>query len=424
MDGKIVLGIYCHLCVFTYNIIVTYPMNLIHLYEKSFSGLSRDVWYLALIYLINRCGEMVIPFMSIYLTAQLGMTKMQTGTVLFCFGLGALAGSNVGGYLTDRIGNFRVMAISLAGMGTSFMCILLFKTFVALSLWMIVTGLFSSMFSPAAFSAVSLWGEEKNRTRGFSLLRMAINLGVAIGPAVGGFLAFKVGYHWLFILDGCTCFLALIALFVVLRHRDGKYVIPDEQKVVKESPYKDGVLLVFLFLNLINMIAFFQILFSVPVYFKEVVGMEEVLIGAFFTANGLLVFFLEMPLVYLIEEKKKYFKPMIAGAILIAIAYASLSLFGNPLVAIIIYSLLVALGEVINFPLIPSLAMRRADQQNQGKYMGVVSMMFAMAFLFAPILGLPVVEYVGFNNYFLLAALLSLVSGLSLLFIRPYFTES
>ena len=169
-------------------------MNVIQLYKDSFSGLSRDVWYLALIYLINRCGEMVIPFMSIYLTAQLGMTKVQTGTVLFCFGLGALCGSNVGGHLSDRIGNFRVMAISLAGMGTSFICILLFKTFITLSLWMIVTGLFSSMFSPAAFSAVSVWGDSENRTRGFSLLRMAINLGVAIGQAVGGFLAYRVGY--------------------------------------------------------------------------------------------------------------------------------------------------------------------------------------------------------------------------------------
>jgi len=172
------------------------------------------------------------------------------------------------------------------------------------------------------------------------------------------------------------------------------------------------------------MVAFFQIIFSVPVYFKEEVMMDEFLIGMFFTANGVLVFLLEMPLVYIIEQRKKYFKPMIYGAILIGIAYASLSLFDNPLVAIILYSLLVAFGEVINFPLIPSLAMRRADEQNQGKYMGVVSMMFAMAFLLAPVSGLPIVEKIGYHNYWFIAAALSILSGICLWFLKPYFTKS
>ncbi len=396
-------------------------MNLIKLYKDSFSGLSTDVWYIALIYLVNRCGEMVIPFMSVYLTSQLGFTKTESGIVLFCFGLGALIGSNVGGYLTDRIGNFKVMALSLGSMGTSFLMILLFNSFLPLSLWMIVTGISSSMFSPAAFSAVSMWGEKENQTRGFSLLRMAINLGVAIGPAIGGFLAYKVGYKWLFIVDGITCYCALATLFIVLRHKNKKFVDREKNAPKVKSPYSDKILLAFLFFNLINMVAFFQILFSVPVYFKEEMKMDELLIGAFFTANGLLVFLLEMPLVYLIEKKRKIFKPMIAGAILIGIAYASLSIFSNPLMAIVTYSLLVALGEVINFPLIPSVAMMRSEEHNQGKYMGVVSMMFAMAFLLAPISGLPVVELIGFENYWYLTASLSMISAAALWLMNSYF---
>lgn len=396
-------------------------MNLLKLYKESFSGLSRDVWYLAVIYLVNRCGEMVIPFMSVYLTNQLGFSKTQTGVVLTCFGLGALMGSNIGGYLTDTIGNFKVMAISLAGTGISFMCILFFTTFYSLSAWMIVTAIFSSMFSPAAFSAVSIWGNPENKTRGFSLLRMAINMGVAIGPALGGFLAYTVGYNWLFIVDGCTCLMAFATLFLLLKHRDHKYDAQVVKKKTKQSPFRDAPLLLFLFFNLINMVAFFQILFAVPVYFKEVILMDELLIGAFFTVNGLLVFLLEMPCVYIIEKKNKYFPPMIVGAILIGIAYFCLTLFDDPIWAIAMYSLLVAVGEVINFPLIPSLAMRRANDENQGKYMGVVSMMFAMAFLFAPISGLPVVELIDFDPYWILAGSLSVLSGICLWFMKPYY---
>jgi MFS family permease len=313
--------------------------------------------------------------------------------------------------------------MSLFGSGIGFIGILLFHQFLPLCIWLMLTAIFTSMFSPAAFSAVSLWGKAENQTRGFSLLRMAINLGVAIGPAIGGLIAYSVGFKWLFIIDGITCFIALRFLLKLLKHRIGKYQKPKNEVAIKESPYKDWVLMLFLFFNLINMIAFFQILFSVPVYFKEIILLDERVIGLFFTVNGILVLILEMPLVYLIEVKNKYFTPMIAGAIIIGIAYLCLSIIDNGFIAIALFSLLVAFGEVINFPLIPTLAMRRSQPENQGKYMGAVSMMFAMAFLFAPLLGLPIIEYIGYHNYYILAASLSVTSGICLHLIRRKFVE-
>jgi len=227
-------------------------------------------------------------------------------------------------------------------------------------------------------------------------------------------------YSWLFVLDGVTCFIAIATLFLVLGHRNVVYPKPEKNIVKGDSPYRDKILILFLFLNLINMLAFFQILFAVPVYFKEELLLDENIIGVFFTINGLLIFILEMPIVFVIEKTGKFFRAMIWGAILIGISYASLSIFSAPLLAIGMYSLLVAIGEVINFPFIPGMAMRRASENNQGKYMGLVSMMFAMALTLAPITGLPVVEIVGFNTYFYIAAGLSLISavGLRILEIR------
>jgi len=143
----------------------------------------------------------------------------------------------------------------------------------------------------------------------------------------------------------------------------------------------------------------------------------------FFTANGLLVFLLEMPLIYKIEKSKRYIKPMVLGTILTAFAYIALGTVGHVMTAIILYSLLVAFGEVINFPLIPSLVMRRSNENNQGKYMGAVSMMFAFAFLIAPVSGLPIIEYTGFKNYWLIAAGFSILSGICLWYLRTHFIE-
>lgn len=398
--------------------------KLIRIVTKPFAGLSRDVWSLSLIYLVNRCGEMVIPFMSVYLTDQLAFSKTQTGMVLFFFGLGALCGSNIGGYLTDLIGNFKVMAISLLGTGIAFSCLVFFQTYYLLCGWIFISAIFSSMFSPGAFGAITLWGDPEKKTRGYTLLRMAINLGVAIGPAIGGLLASRIGYNWLFIMDGMTALMALGVLFLVLGHRNYKYEKQTKVDKTEKSPYRDTVLILFLFFNLLNMIAFFQILFAVPVYFKEVIMMDEAMIGLFFTFNGLLVFATEMPIVYIIEERNKFFRPMIMGALLIGLAYVCLYIFPDPVVAILGYSLLVGIGEVLNFPLIPSLSMRRAGELNQGKYMGMVSMMFAMAFMFAPLCGLPVVEIVGYDNYWLILASMSVLSGICLSLLKPSFKQA
>lgn len=388
--------------------------RLLQYYIGSFRGLSRDVWAIAAIYLINRIGEMVVPFMSLYLTDQLDFTKTETGIVLTCFGLGALIGSNVGGYLTDRLGNFYVMLISLVGSGFAFNMILAFETLIPLSSWMILTAFFTSMFSPAAFSAVSKWGNPLYQTRGYSLLRMAINLGIAIGPAIGGILAKSAGYSYLFILDGATCFVAAGSLFILLGNRRKDPIEKVERDARGKSPYRDTFLLTFLFINLVNMVVFFQILFSVPVYFNEVLNLDEDLIGFFFTANGLMVLLLEMPLVHEIEKKNKYYKPLALGALLIGLAYFSLKFTAIPLLTIIIYSILVAVGEVINFPLIPSIVMRRAGKHNQGQYMGMVSTMFAMAFLLAPISGLPVIERIGYDLYWYIPAGLSITAFIAL----------
>lgn len=400
-----------------------YFMKVIKFYIDSFKGISKDIWLLSLIYLINRCGEMVIPFMSLYITKELGWTKTEAGLVLFCFGLGALVGSNIGGYLSDTIGNFKVMALSLFTTAIAFPYIIFFTDFYSLCAWIFLTAICTSSFSPAAFGAVSHYGKKENATRGFSLLRMAINLGVAIGPAIGGILASQVGYDWLFFVDGVTCFFAGIALIKLLGHRNEKPYQKDLKKKMK-SPYLDKYLIAFLLLNLINMVAFFQILFAVPVYFREVVGLNEFWVGVFFTVNGILVFTFEMPLVYYIEKTKVFFKAMSLGALMIGLAYLCFISFDHLILGIVFYSLLVAFGEIINFPLIPSLAIRRADENNQGKVMGMVSMMFAMSFTLAPILGLPVVDKIGFNSYWIYAAILPLVSGISLLLLKKKFIAS
>ena len=81
-------------------------------YQDAFSGISKENWLLSFVILINRSGTMAIVFMSIYVTQVLGYSLSQAGLIITVFGLGAVTGSLLGGYLTDTIG-FRSVLLYL-----------------------------------------------------------------------------------------------------------------------------------------------------------------------------------------------------------------------------------------------------------------------------------------------------------------------
>ena len=80
--------------------------HTVRLYRNSFSGLSRDIWMLSLVMLVNRAGTMVIPFMTVYLTQELHFTLAQAGYVMSSFGAGSILGALLGGRLTDKVGYY------------------------------------------------------------------------------------------------------------------------------------------------------------------------------------------------------------------------------------------------------------------------------------------------------------------------------
>ena len=89
-------------------------------YIESFTGLSKEIWYLSFISLINRAGTMVIPFLSLYLKNDLKYDESQIKWFFVCFGIGSVLGSWLGGKLTDKVGFYKVMIFSLFLTGINF----------------------------------------------------------------------------------------------------------------------------------------------------------------------------------------------------------------------------------------------------------------------------------------------------------------
>ena len=90
---------------------------LIESYRSVFRGLSREVWILSLVLLVNRSGTMVLPFLTLYLTTQKGYGPSEAGAVLALYGLGSIAGIALGGRLSDRVGFKQEFQRKAAGPG-------------------------------------------------------------------------------------------------------------------------------------------------------------------------------------------------------------------------------------------------------------------------------------------------------------------
>src|SRR4028119_255005 len=135
---------------------------VINLYRKAYGGLSTPAWMLALVMFINRSGSMVVPFLSVYLTKSLHFSIAQAGIVLTFFGLGAMTGSVLGGWLSDKIGSFWVQFLSLTIGGCLFVVMSFITAFESLIAGIFVLSVIVECLRPANSASVAQYSKPEN----------------------------------------------------------------------------------------------------------------------------------------------------------------------------------------------------------------------------------------------------------------------
>ena len=382
---------------------------------KPYQGLSREVWLMALTMLINRTGAMVVPFLSLYLTNFLEFSLEQVGWIMSCYGFGSLAGVFIGGKLADRIGYYKVMYLSLLGTGLVFFAIQYITGFYMLCLGIFSLTIFADTFRPAVWVALDDYSEDDNRTRSVTLIRLAINLGFSMGPALGGLLITYVSYRSLFWVDGLTC---LIAGLIIIRYLSQKSQVKKPNKhmeLPKLSPYKDGRYLVFWFAMFLIGFTFMQYFSTITLYYSQRLGMNEDKIGLILALNGLLIFLLEMPIVHSLEKGKlESIKIVIGGSFLLLLSFLALNI--GPWIGMAIIGIIfMTFGEMLGFPFSNSYALNRSKLGNQGAYMAMYSMSFSVAHILGPNIGMQFSARFGFEATWFLMAGICLIACLILL---------
>ncbi|MBK9072395.1 MAG: MFS transporter [Myxococcales bacterium] len=394
-------------------------------WRASFAGLPRAVWLLALVSLVNRCGGMVLAFLALYLKEALHFGLGEIGYITACFGVGAIAGAFAGGWLTDRFGYFAVQFGSLALNGVLLIALLEVKTFWPMIAFMLMLGFITEVFRPANSVAVLRASSASNRTRAYSLVRLSFNIGWTVAPAIGGVVAYYLGWAWLFWADGLTCLAAAAFLwwrvprdlgaasapaspsqaapFASATAGEAAATIAPSLAASPRSAWQDRPFVLFWWCTFLGAMVFLPIVWSVPIYYKDVFGWTEAQIGGLAALNGAIVALVEMPLVFGLEAKWSPLRLVRFGMGLYAISYVCLLTLDAQaaLVAGLGYTIAISFGEIFVMPFSSTWVSVRADAAAQGQYLAMYSLAYAVANVLAPLLGMHLAARFGYGALWL-----------------------
>lgn len=394
----------------------------VQLYKNAYSGLSKPMWWLALVIFINRSGTMVIPFLTVYLTHK-GYSLEQAGYAMAAFGSGAILGGYLGGRLTDKFGHLYVQVFSLLLNGILFIVLGRMQTLSQIIVCIFVLSSLGEAFRPANSAAIAAYSNENNRTRCYSLNRLAINLGWAIGPAIGGILA-SVSYALLFWVDGLTCILASLLLYFVFS--PSKTVRVEKQKpsqqVKENSAYRDTTFLMGMFYIFLVGLCFFQMFSILPVYYKEQLHLNEATIGWLLALNGFIIVVVEMVLVYKLENRRNAVIYMTAGSLLIGLAFLVLNI--SSLLHIALLSImLITIGEMLLFPFMNNFWVNRSTEKNRGQYAALYTMCFSLAMVLAPTSASQLAARAGFPVLWVVDCIICIFAALGFYLLKKRMTS-
>ena len=232
-------------------------------------------------------------------------------------------------------------------------------------------------YRPAVFVAIDVYSKPENKTRSIALLRLAINLGFSIGPLLGGLIIAHINYGSLFWIDGVTCMIAGIALFILLKPKAVSKDTPKSSDIVEgRSPYRNPYYLLLFVIMVLSSITFVQYFSVMPLYWEADYLLTPDLIGWLMFTNGAIIVIFEMPLVALLE-KIKISKTMAVfwGGAFLGISFLVVNLTTGIWI-LVAGMVLMTIGEMIASPFASALALEMAPKGRKGSYMALFSMSF------------------------------------------------
>lgn len=380
--------------------------------------LPKILWVLFFVTLINRIGTMVLPFLTLYLTDHKGFSVKNAGIIFALYGTVSVLISPFSGALGDKFGAPIILFLSLFLSSITLFLFPYANTFTEIVLVTVLFASFNEFFRPVIFTLASKLAPEGAERQVVVLIRLAANMGMSIGPALGGWLI-RHSFRSLFYVDGTTSLLAAILIFIYFFMASGKVQTDSETKSDPSTvlqnlflAWKNPKFTRFWLGIWIVAIVFFQHECTWPIILVRDYHLSENIYGSMFTLNTIIIIFCEVPLLARLS-KVSHNTFFALGTILMTLGIAGISQVSTSN-GVYFLATLFTFGEIFIFPIGTSFVTSIAPRKKMGSYMGSYNMAFNLSLIVAPLLGTFLLDSFGPVCFSVGMGILGLVSFLLL----------
>lgn len=351
--------------------------------------------------MINRLGGFVQVFMVLYLTHR-GFSDTQAGAALGVYGAGAVLGTLVGGWMSDRLGPRLTIVSTLLGSAVLLPCVLYLDNYWAILVVITFSGAASLAYQPASTSMISLLTPPERHIMIFAMGRLAINLGTTAAPLLGAALV-KVSWDFLFWGEALAVVVFSAVTATTLPRRgpepaaataggkndEGAGAEPkDAPRASYLAVLADRRYLMFLLAMFVSSVIYIQHISALPLAVKHL-GMDIEVYAAMIALNGLLVIACEL-LVAKVVQRWQIRTAVIIGVLLTGVGMAMYALPWG-LAALVIATLVWSLGEIIGYPsLFFAYPAQAGPPGLRGRYLGASNALYGLGSAVGPFIGVMV----------------------------------
>ncbi len=345
-------------------------------------------WLMAFGMLISTLGSsMIWPFLMIYVSETLAVSLAIVTSLMTINSITSLLFSFIAGPVIDRLGRKWVMVISLAGNGACYILMSMANSMPEFILLMALRGAFNPLYQVGSDAMMADMLPPQKRSDGYSVLRMSNNLGIALGPAIGGFIA-SASYSLTFYLAAIG--LLAYSLLLTIKARETLPVHAEALRIKERyggygQIFKDKPFIQFNLIFTLTTITASMIWVLLAVYAKQNYGVPESLYGFIPATNAIMVVTLQM-FVTRWTKTKKPIQMIALGAFFYGTAAIIIGL-GAGFWMFWLAMVVMTTGELIMVPTATTLSANLAPADKRGRYMSIHGMTWGVANGIGPVTG-------------------------------------
>lgn len=388
--------------------------NLLERSKKVYNEYPRAFWVYNIIVFIDRLGGfMLYPFFALYLTQKFDIGMSTVGILFAIFSVTGMAGSALGGALTDRMGRRTVIVASLILSSLSALGMGFAPTMSIFIIVVVFVGTLSSIGHPAHEAVVADLLPPEKRAQGYGIIRVVFNVAVIIAPPIAGLLIAH-SYLTLFIVDAVISLISAAIVILALPETKPQALPNAKPETMKQTfagygrVFRDVPFVAFIGVTVMMTLVYMNMNSTLGVYLRDQHSLPELNYGALLSINAIIVVALQ----FWVTRRLEKFRPMLmmaAGSILYAIGFAMYG-FVTGFALFVMAMVIITIGEMVVAPFQQSIVASFAPEQMRGRYMAVSGLTWSIAFTVGPYFAGLILDSANPNMLWMLCGLIGMLA--------------